>query len=109
SEFPGAALLRAWGAARLAARDGAGAAERFEAALAREPIDGETHYNHGVALQMQRLHTDAARAYQRALTFKPDLVAADFNLGVIFAEEGNRDAAIRAFTNVLSRDPAHVM
>jgi len=109
SDSPPAALLRAWGAARLAARDGAGAAERFEAALAREPIDGETHYNHGVALQMQRLHGEAARAYQRALTFNPELVAADFNLGVIFGEEGNRDAAIHAFANVLSRDPAHVM
>jgi predicted O-linked N-acetylglucosamine transferase (SPINDLY family) len=106
---PPAALLRAWGTARLAARDGDGAAALFEAALAREPIDGETHFNHGVALQMQRRRADAARAYQRALTFRPDLVAADFNLGVIFAEEGNRDAAIRAFSHVLDRDPSHVM
>lgn len=106
---PPAALLRAWGAARLAARDGDGAAALFEHALSREPIDGETHYNHGVALQMQRRHEDAARAYQRALTFRPDLVAADFNLGVIFGEGGNRDAAIRAFAQVIERDPAHVM
>jgi len=109
TDDPPATLLRAWGAARLAARDGDGAATLFEAALSREPIDGETHYNHGVALQMQRRHTDAARAYQRALTFRPDLIAADFNLGVIFGEEGNRDAAIRAFAHVLERDPAHVM
>ncbi|MEP7275191.1 MAG: tetratricopeptide repeat protein [Betaproteobacteria bacterium] len=106
---PPAGLLRALGAARLAASDGDGAAALFEGALSREPIDGETHYNHGVALQMQRRHEDAARAYQRALAFSPDLVAADFNLGVIFAEAGNRDAAIRAFAHVLERDPAHVM
>ena len=68
---PPAALLRAWGSARLAAHDGAGAGELFEAALAREPQDGETHYNHGVALQMQRRNVDAARAYQRALAFRP--------------------------------------
>ena len=106
---PATALLRAWAAARLAARDGQGAAQRFEAALARDPTDAETHYNHGVALQMLRQYPDAARAYQRALTFRPDLVAADFNLGVIFGELGNRDAAIHAFSNVLERDPTHVM
>ena len=106
---PATALLRAWGAARLAARDGQGAAQRFEAALARDPTDAETHYNHGVALQMLRQYPDAARAYQRALTFRPDLVAADFNLGVIFGELGNRDAAIHAFSNVLERDPSHAM
>ena len=58
---------------------------------------------------MLRQYPDAARAYQRALTFRPDLVAADFNLGVIFGELGNRDAAIHAFSNVLERDPSHVM
>ena len=51
--------------------------------------DGETHYNHGVALQMQRYFSEAARAYQRALAFRPDLVAAHFNLGVLFQEQGD--------------------
>ncbi|HET9045705.1 MAG TPA: tetratricopeptide repeat protein [Casimicrobiaceae bacterium] len=106
---PPTALLRACGVARLAALDSAGAAALFEAALAREPTDGETHYNHGVALQTQRRFADATRAYQRALTFRPELIAADFNLGVIFGEEGHRDAAIRAFTQVLKRAPSHVM
>jgi predicted O-linked N-acetylglucosamine transferase (SPINDLY family) len=107
STAPAPALLRAWGSARLAARDGAGAALRFEAALAREPQDGETHYNHGVALQMQRRNADAARAYQRALVFRPDLIAADFNLGIVFQAEGNRDAAIAAFRQVIEHDPRH--
>jgi protein O-GlcNAc transferase len=108
TDDPPAALLRAFGSASLAAHDGARAAAWFEAALLREPIDGETHYNHGVALQMQRRHADAARAYQRALAFNPDLIAADFNLGTIFAELGNRDAAISAFSAVLTRSPTHV-
>jgi predicted O-linked N-acetylglucosamine transferase (SPINDLY family) len=105
---PPPALLRAWGSVRLAAHDGAGAATLFEAALSREPQDGETHYNHGVALQMQRRDADAARAYQRALAFRPDLVAADFNLGVLFRAEGNRDAAIAAFSQVIEHAPRHV-
>ena len=73
------------------------AATAFDAALARDPADGETHYNHGVALQMARA-AEAARAYQRALAFKPDLLAADFNLGVIFDQQGNAAAAIAAFS-----------
>jgi protein O-GlcNAc transferase len=108
TEDPPPALLRAFGSASLAAHDGARAAGWFEAALLREPIDGETHYNHGVALQLQRRHHDAARAYQRALAFNPDLIAADFNLGTIFAELGNRDAAISAFSAVLTRNPKQV-
>ncbi|HEY4137765.1 MAG TPA: tetratricopeptide repeat protein, partial [Casimicrobiaceae bacterium] len=105
---PSPPLLRALGSAHLAFHDGAGAAAWFERALAREAVDGETHYNHGVALQMERRYGDAARAYQRALAFNPELVAADFNLGTIFAEQGNRDAAIAAYSAVLGRDRAHV-
>jgi protein O-GlcNAc transferase len=105
---PSPALLRAWGSVRLAAHDGAGAATLFEAALTREPQDGETHYNHGVALQMQRRNADAARAYQRALAFRPDMVAADFNLGVLFHGEGKLDAAIAAFSEVIAHAPRHV-
>ena len=108
TDDPPPALLRAFGSAALLARDGERAAAMFEAALTREPVDGETHYNHGVALQMQRKLADAARAYQRALAFRSDLVAADFNLGVIFTEQGNRDAAIAAFSQVIGRDPRHV-
>jgi predicted O-linked N-acetylglucosamine transferase (SPINDLY family) len=106
---PSPPLLRALGSARLAFHDGAGAAAWFERALAREAIDAETHYNHGVALQMERRYGDAARAYQRALAFNPELIAADFNLGTIFAEQGNPDAAIAAYSAVLARDRAHVV
>ena len=102
------ALLRAAGLAWLAVRDGRAAAPFFEAALAREPSDGETHYNLGVALQMQLRFNDAARAYQRALVCRPDLIAADFNLGVIFTALGNWNGAIAAYGTVLERNPRHV-
>ena len=103
-----AALLRAAGMAQLAARDGAAAVAAFERALLLEPTDGETHYNHGVALQLSRDRAGAARAYQRALTFAPDLAAADYNLGVLFQEQGATDAAAQAFRTVLAADPRHV-
>jgi predicted O-linked N-acetylglucosamine transferase (SPINDLY family) len=102
------ALLRACGLACLALHEAGAAAPFFEAALAREPSDAETHYNLGVALQMQRRHADAARSYQRALVCNPSLIAADFNLGVLFTELGNRDGALAAFGQVLAHDPRHV-
>ena len=106
---PASALLwRALGQAELKRRDGDAAARAFVEALKRDPGHGETHYNHGVALQMTRDAAGAARAYQRALAFRPDLHAADFNLGVIFDQQGNAAAAIAAFSKVLERDPAHV-
>jgi len=102
-----AALRRALGQAALARADGETAAEAFAEAALRDPTHAETHYNHGVALQMAGKANDAARAYQRALAFKPDLHDADFNLGVIFDQQGNAAAAIAAFSNVLKRAPSH--
>jgi tetratricopeptide (TPR) repeat protein len=106
-ELP-AALWRALGQAELARGDATAAIEAFEQALQREAGDGETHYNHGVALQTASRLGDAARAYQRALVFRPELHAADFNLGAIFDQQGNAGAAIAAFSNVLARVPDHV-
>jgi protein O-GlcNAc transferase len=103
-----AVLLRALGLAELARHDGAAARAAFEQALDLAPTDGETHYNHGVSLQMLHLREEALRAYQRALAFAPDLIAADFNIGVILQEQGRTDAAIAAFEQVLARDPRHV-
>ena len=67
-------LWRALGHAQLARRDGAAATEAFERALAIEPADGDTHYNLGVALQMRRSPSDAARAYRQALALAPGLL-----------------------------------
>ncbi|MEP6656400.1 MAG: tetratricopeptide repeat protein [Betaproteobacteria bacterium] len=103
------ALWRVFGLTHLARGDGQAAAAIFEQALLLDMTDGETHYNHGVALQMQRRHADAARAYQRALAFRPDLTAADFNLGVLFTEQGNVDAAIAAYRQVLRDNPRHAI
>jgi predicted O-linked N-acetylglucosamine transferase (SPINDLY family) len=103
----GVALWRALGLAHLARRDGEAAAAAFERALALEPGDGDTHYNHGVALQMCRLPT-ATRAYRQALALAPGLVAADFNLGVMYQDESDHAAAIAAYEATLRADPKHV-
>ncbi len=103
-----AGLLRALGRAHLARRDGVAAAAAFAQALNVDMTDGETHYNHGVALQMQRQFPEAARAYQRALLFRPDFFAAHFNLGVLFQEQQMTEAAIAAYGEVLAVDPGNV-
>ena len=86
-------------------RDGAAAVNAFAAAIA-SPLDAETHFNHGVALQMLRYLGDAARAYQRALTFGPEMLDAHFNLGVVFEELGETGPSIAALEYVLVRAPA---
>ncbi len=101
-------MLRALGQAQLAHRNGAAAATEFAAALAIDPTDGETHFHHGVALQMADDVVEAARAYQRALLFRPDLLAAHFNLGVLFQKQGVHQGAAEAFTEVLKADSGNV-
>ena len=103
-----ASLWRALGLAELARQEGESAREAFEQALALAPTDAQTHYNHGVALQMLHRREEALRAYQRALAFDPEQIAADFNIGVILQEQDRADAAIHAFERVLARDPGYV-
>ena len=102
------ALYRALGLAQIAARDGGAAAAAFEHALALAHDDADTHYNHGVALQMQHRAEDAEHAYRRALALRPDLTAAEFNLGVLLQERGSTDAAVAAYEAVLKAEPANV-
>jgi len=101
-------LWRGLGHAELARSNGVAAAEAFGNALLLAPVDGETHYNRGVALQMAGNTVEAARAYQRALTFRPDFVAADFNLGVLFQLQGQNAAAAAAYKQVLASHKDHV-
>ena len=101
-----APMLRVLGHAALAQRDGATAVNAFAGAMAIEPFDAETHFNHGVALQMLRYLGDAARAYQRALDIAPSLIDAHFNLGIVFDQLGETDSAIAALEYVLKRQPA---
>jgi protein O-GlcNAc transferase len=103
------ALWRALGLCELARHDAAAARDAFVHALDLVPTDGQTHYNHGVALQTLHHRDEALRAYQRALTFAPDLLAAEFNIGVVFQEQGRTDPAIAVFEKVLARDRGHVM
>jgi predicted O-linked N-acetylglucosamine transferase (SPINDLY family) len=106
-DTPGSpALWRALGHVALVQQDGAAAVNAFAAAIAQAPLDAETHFNHGVALQMLRELGHAARAYQRALALEPALLDAHFNLGVVFDEMGEVDSSVAALEYVIERAPA---
>lgn len=98
-------LLRAYGHVALEERDGPGALNAFARAVSLEPLNAETHYHYGVALQMLHFRAEAARAYQRALALVPDMAAAHFNLAILFHEQGDIDAAVQALEFVLARNP----
>ncbi|HEY7903219.1 MAG TPA: hypothetical protein VIH36_07195, partial [Casimicrobiaceae bacterium] len=101
-----AALSRTLGHVALAEHDGAAAVNAFAAAIREAPLDAETHFNHGVALQMLRYLGDAARAYQRALDLDPAMLDAHFNLGIVFDELGETGPSIAALEYVIARAPA---
>jgi predicted O-linked N-acetylglucosamine transferase (SPINDLY family) len=92
----------------LAAKQGARAADACAAALAIDPGDAETHYNHGVALQMLRRDKETIDAYRRALELRPDMAAAEFNVGTLYQEQGATDSAVAAYQRVLALDPSDV-
>ncbi|MGH8851883.1 MAG: tetratricopeptide repeat protein, partial [Casimicrobiaceae bacterium] len=103
-----AALWRALGLAELGRGQGRPAHAAFDRALASDPGDAETHYNRGVALQVEKKRYAALNAYRRALALAPDLAAASYNAGVVLRELGRPEAAIAAFERVIAQVPAHV-
>ena len=60
---------------------------------------------YGVALQRAGQPDDAANAYHRALDLDRDLFEARLNLGVLFLEKNNPDAAKTEFTACTLRRP----
>ncbi|MDR0771020.1 MAG: tetratricopeptide repeat protein [Burkholderiales bacterium] len=80
----------------------------FKNLLSIMPMNAEAHFDLGVALQQQARHQEAARSYQRALLFNPDLLEVHFHLGQLFQEQKQFEAAGRAYRHVLSNHPGHV-
>jgi tetratricopeptide (TPR) repeat protein len=69
------------------------------------PTDAQAWNYLGVACQRAGQPTDAASAYQRALTLDRDLVEAHYNLGSLWLEQNKPDAAITEFTAYTLRRP----
>jgi tetratricopeptide (TPR) repeat protein len=69
------------------------------------PMDAETFFARGVALQQGGDVVGAIEAYQSALELEPDRVDARSNLGAAFARLGRYDEAIQHYRAVLERLP----
>jgi tetratricopeptide (TPR) repeat protein len=77
--------------------DYAAAVEELKTATALLPASAPAWNYLGVACQRAGQPTDAAAAYQRALTLDRDLVEAHYNLGSLWLEQNKPDAAITEF------------
>lgn len=98
-------LLRAAGHVALEQRDAIAALRAFTRAVSADPLNAETHYNHGVALQMLQHPAEAAAAYERALAIAPDMLEARFNLGIVLHAQDDIDGAVRALERVIAHNP----
>ena len=77
---------------------------KWQAVLQAEDVP-EAHYNLGVIYERQRKPADARRSYERALSLKPTLKDAAVNLAVMMEGDGNTQAAIATYSDVLRKYP----
>src|SRR3954470_3433037 len=80
-------------AARLQARDAAGAARMLEAITAREPANGRAWRMLGTAYQGSKEIDKALAAYRKALDIEPDAPQVLYNIGTTFAMKPDVTAA----------------
>jgi len=74
-----------------------GAVERLKTAATLLATNAAAWNYYGVALQHAGQPSDAAQAYQNALKFDRDLMEAHYNLGCLWLEQGQPDAARTEF------------
>ena len=81
------------GIACLQANDNGGAAKILEAVLRREPQNGRAWRSLALAYQNLKDFDRAIADYKRALNVDPAIPTPLFNLGVIYAKNGDKDQA----------------
>ena len=81
------------GVARLQANDSEGAAKILEQVTTHEPRNGRAWRNLALAYQNLKDWDRAISANQHALDVEPSVPTPLFNLGVLYAQKGDRDQA----------------
>ena len=81
------------GIARLQANDNEGAAKILEQVTAREPRNGRAWRNLALAYQNLKDWDRAISANQHALEIESSVPTPLFNLGVLYAQKGDKDRA----------------
>ncbi|MCP4902752.1 MAG: tetratricopeptide repeat protein [bacterium] len=77
----------------------------FKKGLAKHPNEVSLNYNLAVALEEDSRNEDAIKHAMRAIEGKPTDSAPYFLLGQLFAEEGDRAAAILSFMRFVTLEP----
>jgi len=83
------------------------AVELIGAAIAQNDRVPAFHNNLANALHAQGKLPEAAAAYLRALTLKPDHVEAHYNLGIVLHAQGKLEEAAASYRRALSLRPNH--
>ena len=81
------------------------AEEMLERSASRFPHDPVTLSALGYEQQRNGKIAEAKTSYQRALAFDPDLIDAATNLGVIEAQSGNLEVAMKLWRDAFERSP----
>jgi tetratricopeptide (TPR) repeat protein len=74
-------------------------------ALAKTPSDPELLFSKGVAQRAQGDTAGATASWEKALSIKPELVAARHGLAALKVEAGDNEGAVKAYTEILQIDP----
>lgn len=99
------AVLNLLGLCRLAQDDGAGAAERFVAALAAVPGDADFAVNLGRALEVQSKFDQAAVHYEGLVDDHPDHGPAWHRRGAVLRRLGRREDACNVLARAVALTP----
>jgi tetratricopeptide (TPR) repeat protein len=100
------AYLYALAAARWKKGETVETAQLMKSYVALQPRDASGFYLLGAALLRQELITEARAALQRSLSLKGD-PDTEYLIAVSFEKEGNRDAAVNIFRQVVHSRPDH--
>lgn len=82
------------------------ALQMYRQALALEP-SATLHSNFGKAIEAED-PVAAMIAYRRAIELQPDVLSVRYNLGHALQQQGQHDAAIQCFEQLLQRDPSYI-
>ena len=89
----------------LAQGNYAGAAQKFEQAVAISPDQEDLHYNLAIALAKLGKTQDAKKHYEEALRIFPDYPEAHNNLGNLLMNENKLEEAINRFREAIKNMP----
>jgi tetratricopeptide (TPR) repeat protein len=75
--------------------------------LLQQPENADVLYNVGVALRQQGKDDEAAAAYRRTISLRPDYTETHYNLGNVLLTGGQLDDAVQSYEQALRCKPDH--